>query len=66
MVVVVHAVMVRGMLLAVLGGVRVPGVSGVSGRRGGTARVWRVPASRLGWAPVAAVPDLEAWWGGWG
>ena len=35
-------------------------------RRGGTARVWRVPASRLGWAPVAAVPDLEAWWGGWG
>ena len=35
-------------------------------RRGGTARVCRVPASRLGWAPVAAVPDLEAWWGGWG
>ncbi|CVN00853.1 Uncharacterised protein [Streptococcus pneumoniae] len=46
-VVVVHAVMVRGMLLAVLlavlGGVRVPGVSGVSGRRGGTAHGGAVP-----------------------
>lgn len=36
------------------------------GRRGGgPGRVWRVPASRLGWAPVPADVDLEAWWGGW-
>lgn len=35
-------------------------------RRGGDSRVWRVPAARLGWAPVARDVDLEAWWGGWG
>ena len=34
-------------------------------RGGGPGRVWRVPASRLGWAPVPADVDLEAWWGGW-
>ena len=35
-------------------------------RRGGRARTWRVPATRLGWRSVGARPDLEAWWGGWG
>ena len=24
---------------------------------------WNIVTS---WAPAAAVPDLEAWWGGWG
>ncbi|CAM3834226.1 glycosyltransferase family 2 protein [Micrococcus flavus] len=36
-----------------------------SRRGGGPGRVWRVPALRLGWAPVPADVDLEAWWGGW-